>query len=905
MFHVEHLDRVERTLKTIRHAELDRLSAIVAEPHEHALILTGEPGSGKSTLLNGVHPDGVVVHRARISASEADIPYSGLSAIAAAFDDPSVANLSASLLATTGKGPAPSAAAAAFLTLLRAMGHSPAVLVVDDADLMDAESRAVLSMIAARLGGTGVHLIASMSSEQRADLLGAIPRFRLESLDADQSMHVASTLTDHRADRAVRNIIVGAANGNARALAEIATRLTEEQLVRAAPIELPFRLSPARIEPEGAEDLIQRLSCAHLHSEAVIAAEDANMLERLLSDGVVTRDRGFVHLTDPVLRSRVYWSMPLDRRRALHALAQEAEHDRAPGLACWHESQCDQAGVPAVTLAAAAARFAHEGHSWQAIELAERALAHCHPTPSLADPLLELASAYFLNGEPAFAERYARWARRASVGHETLAPIAALRVLSTFVGTRRVSVDNPDYAILVAHGSEATTYLPRLAAVHAERWEHAPAHRLLARAAAAANAGARPGPGSQPSSTTAPDRASSHGPSSLRELVGMQVAALEGDAEPAKAIIARIGGRNRPGTASPVELLMLGRSLTFLDRNHDARQALHAVLSGEPAAPPLLEEYARAYLTELEIRAGRQLEAAALIERNRHARGRADHPLEQLLLAWRRFALGDVDLDVAELHRQFAFDDPAIAARLAVYQGQAALADGRFDEAVAVLRTAANAATAFPNPSLLRYDVDLVEAYVLTGRYEEGLAHARDFARRAERFRTPWTRQAAARIEALLAPGEESLAAFDRALRLATPPDLMFERARTFMSWAERLSGLGRSVEADEQRRSARAVFTQLGTVQWIARTDHPRPMAGRPAHPVLSTLSDDERRVVDLVRQGLRNKEIAAMLYVSLRTVEVRLTRIYQRLGIGSRAQLISALAEAGSEFELLPRSG
>lgn len=888
MFHVEHLDRVEHTVTTIRRAELDRLAAIVAEPHEQALILTGEPGSGKSTLLNGVHPAGYAVHRARVSPSERDIPYSGLSAIAASFDDPAVANLSASLLARTGTGPTPSAAAAAFLTLLRATGPSPAVLIIDDADLMDAESRAVLSMIAARLGGTGLHLIAAMNSEQRADLLGAIPRFRLESLDADQSMRVASVLTEHRADRAVRNIIVGAARGNARALAEIATRLTEDQLVRAAPIELPFRLAAVRTEAE-VDPLLARLSCAHLHSAAAIAAEDADTLERLLSDGIVTREREYVHLSDPVLRARVYWSLPLDRRRALHAEAERAERDHDAGLARWHASHRDASTTPDAELVAASARFAHAGHGWQAIELAERALAQCHPTPTLAAPLLDLASAFFLHGEPAYAERYARWSRRVSGGRATHAPVSLLRVLSTFVATRRLSVDTADYATLVAHGHEDAGHLTQLAAAHSERWEHAEARRLLDRATALRGPSAGEGPAS----------------ASLHELVELQVAALEGDATPARELIARIGNRNRPGVASTIELLMLGRSLTFLDRNHDARQALHAVLSAEPAPPSLLEEYARAYLTELEIRAGRHLEAAALIERNRHARGRADHPLEQLLLAWRRLALGDVDLDVAELHRQFAFDDPAIAARLAVYQGQAALADGRFDDAVAVLRTAAAAGAAFPNPSLLRYDVDLVEALLLSGRYDEAVTQARHFAGRAERFRTPWTRQAGARIEALLTPGEASLAVFDRALKLATPPDLMFERARTFMSWAERLSDLGHESEADEQRRSARAVFTQLGTVQWIARTDRSRSSGAGRAHPVLSTLSADERRVVDLVRQGLRNKEIAAMLYVSLRTVEVRLTRIYQRLGVGSRAQLISALAEAGAEAAVLPRSG
>jgi len=890
MFSVERRDRVEHTVTAIRRAELDRLAAIVAEPHEHALILTGESGSGKSALLNRIRPDGYAVHRVRVSPSEQGIPYAGLSAIAATFEDPAVANLSASLLARTGTGPSPSAAAAAFLTLLRAARPSPAVLVVDDADLMDPESRAVLSMIAGRLGGTGLHLIAAMSSEQRADLLGAIPRFRLESLDADQSMRVATALTDHRADQAVRNIIVGGARGNARALAEIAGRLTEEQLVRAAPIELPFRLSAEWTEAQEGE-LVARLSCAHLHSEGALSAEVgvADALEQLVSDGAAAREGVYIHLTDPVLRSRVYWSLSPERRRALHAAAERAEREHDAGLAAWHTSHRDQSATSPKELVEAAARFAHAGSRWQAVELAERALTRGRPTPALVAPLLDLAGGFFLHGEAAYAERYSRWSRRASNSQEARSPVSLLRVLSTFVATRRLSVDTPEYAMLVADGQEDASQLTQLAAVHAERWEHAHARRLLDRATALRT----------PAQVAAPTVAGLH------ELVSMQVAALEGDVEPAKALISRIGGRRRPGVASTVELLMLGRSLTFLDHNHDARQALHAVLNAEPAPPLLLEEYARAYLTELEIRAGRHLEASALIERNRHARGRADHPIEQLLLAWRRLALGDVDLDISELHRQFAFDDPALAARLAVYQGHAALAERRFDDAVAVLRTAAAAGAAFPNPTLLRYDVDLVEAYMVTGRHQEALTQARDFGRRAERFRSPWTRHAAARIEALLTPGEASLEAFERALKLATPPDLMFERARTFVSWADRLDELGRSAEAEEQRSSARAVFTQLGAVQWLARTEHTVPSSTRPTHPVLSTLSADEQRVVDLVRQGLRNKEIAAMLYVSLRTVEVRLTRIYQRLGVASRAQLISVLAEAGAGPAALPRSG
>ena len=78
------------------------------------------------------------------------------------------------------------------------------------------------------------------------------------------------------------------------------------------------------------------------------------------------------------------------------------------------------------------------------------------------------------------------------------------------------------------------------------------------------------------------------------------------------------------------------------------------------------------------------------------------------------------------------------------------------------------------------------------------------------------------------------------------------------------------------------------------------RRRASRPcrstSHPLLTALSPDEQRVVALVRQGKRNKEIAAELFVSLRTVEVRLTRIYQRMGVSSRAHLISILADDAS---------
>ena len=108
--------------------------------------------------------------------------------------------------------------------------------------------------------------------------------------------------------------------------------------------------------------------------------------------------------------------------------------------------------------------------------------------------------------------------------------------LSTFVATRRLSVDTADYATLVAHGHEDAGHLTQLAAAHSERWEHAEARRLLDRATALRGPSAGEGPAS----------------ASLHELVDLQVAALEGDAAPARELIARIGNRNRPGVASTI-----------------------------------------------------------------------------------------------------------------------------------------------------------------------------------------------------------------------------------------------------------------------------------------------------------------------------------------------------------------
>ena len=87
-------------------------------------------------------------------------------------------------------------------------------------------------------------------------------------------------------------------------------------------------------------------------------------------------------------------------------------------------------------------------------------------------------------------------------------------------------------------------------------------------------------------------------------------------------------------------------------------------------------------------------------------------------------------------------------------------------------------------------------------------------------------------------------------------------------------------------------MFERAGAVPWLALTSETK--AGEPgedALPALSSLTEAELRLARLVGQGASNQEAAAKLYLSVKTVEARLTRIYQKLDVRSRAQLATAL--------------
>ncbi len=197
-------------------------------------------------------------------------------------------------------------------------------------------------------------------------------------------------------------------------------------------------------------------------------------------------------------------------------------------------------------------------------------------------------------------------------------------------------------------------------------------------------------------------------------------------------------------------------------------------------------------------------------------------------------------------------------------------------------------------PGLTRFVPDFVEALVSLGRLDEAEDHLTWFTANAERLQRASARGAAARCSGFLAAARgasaEALAAFEEALEHHDAAPMPFDRARTLLA-------LGSARRRAKERRAARAaleeardVFGSLGARVWERRAVAELGRIGGRA-PSAGELTPVERRVAELVAAGRTNKEVAGVLFLSTRTVEGHLSRVYGKLGVRSRVELARKL--------------
>ena len=165
-----------------------------------------------------------------------------------------------------------------------------------------------------------------------------------------------------------------------------------------------------------------------------------------------------------------------------------------------------------------------------------------------------------------------------------------------------------------------------------------------------------------------------------------------------------------------------------------------------------------------------------------------------------------------------------------------------------------------------------------------------DVGARADAVDRASIRATTARGRALLAAarGEAAAAATfaDEALTHHARADIPFERARSFLVKGQIHRRAKEKLLARAAIQSAVAVFDELGATVWAARArDELMRVNIRPGAPL--DLTESERRVAELAASGLTNKQVAEASFISPKTVEANLARVYRKLGISSRAEL------------------
>ncbi|MER7580794.1 AAA family ATPase [Kitasatospora sp. NPDC097691] len=363
----------------------------------------------------------------------------------------------------------------------------------------------------------------------------------------------------------------------------------------------------------------------------------------------------------------------------------------------------------------------------------------------------------------------------------------------------------------------------------------------------------------------------------------------------------------RAGAESPVDLVQLCGATLILGRDEETAELAAELISearakGTVGVMPTLQFF----LAEAELFHGRHRDAElTATEALGLARDTGQHQwVSQLtaLLAYVAALDGRTDHCTALAATALATTGPqsaAPAAGLPWVQWALALLDlgqGRAGDAADRLHTL----TTGPHRhhvSATRAVPDLVEAAVRLGTPERAAEPYERYARWAVAADRPWAEALRLRCQALLGPDELAETAYRAALDLHEPGHRPFEQARTALLYGEWLRRTRRRTDARPHLRAALETFDRLAAHPWAARartelsaTGTPAPTP-TPAGTPQSPLTPQELQIARLAAQGLTNRDIAAQLFLSPRTVAHHLYKAYPKLNITSRTELTAVL--------------
>jgi DNA-binding CsgD family transcriptional regulator len=893
------------------------------------LVVRGEAGIGKTALLQDARDRAADMHVLSASGveSESELPFAAMHQLVRPalghidrLPAPQAAALGGALGLAEGGGQEHFLVFAACLSLLSELAERrPVLCLVDDAHWLDAASADALRFVARRLDAEGIVLLfGAREGDVRTFAAPELPSLVLAGLDREAATTLLARGAGVDAAPAVRDSLLEQTRGNALALLEVPSVLTSDQLAGAEPLPeaLPMTrqvegvfLERVRRLPEESQRVLLVAAADDLGSLAIVslAARQLGIDQRALDvaeqAGLVTGHGNRLEFRHPLVRSAVYEAATSTDRRAAHgALAAAlADHHEQADRRAWHLAasvlEPDESIVRALEDAARRAE-ARAGHM-----AASRALERAADLS--ADPvergrrLVAAARAASFAGSDARAVGLAEQALPLVDEPVSGAEIARVRAFAQrtrgrpadgipmlLEAAREVSIADPRKALELlfsafSSGSDsaneaALIEAPALAATVTPPPDDEEAVLL---------AGLLAGLGAMVAGDTA------RGSALLDETLASEAAWKDArNALWASACALWLG--------DDVRTAALADRAAELARQRGALGILGEALSVQAAVRGYVQRYDEAVVAAEEaIRCARELGSSNLVLfplsiialvaaiRGEDATA-AEHAEEILRVATER----GIALRAATATRVLAFMDLGRGRWSAALERYLALADEArgFRDAFTVLLTTP----------------DLVEAAVRADRREVASAALPRFDAWAEHSGAAWARSRAASCRGLLADGAAAAEHFDEALRVhgAERP---FDRARVHLLYGEHLRRERHRTEARIHLRAALEAFEAFRAEPWAERARTELRASGETARrrdpSTVSQLTPQEIQIARLVSEGLSNKEVAAQLFLSPRTIDSHLRNIFGKLGISSRTAL-ARLSLADSASEALP---
>jgi DNA-binding CsgD family transcriptional regulator len=879
------------------------------------LVLRGEPGIGKTALLRYLveAASNFTVVRCAGIESEMELPFAGLHELCSpllsgvdALPDAQRRALGVALGLEYGQSPDRLLVALGALGLLSAASEGgPLLCVVEDAHWLDQASAQVLGFVGRRLLAEPIALaFAARAPVTEPDHLMGLPELRLEGLDVASARALLDSVSTTRVDEHLRARIIDETRGNPLALLELGARMgavgftgsfaraadeatlshriEDEYVARlnALPPDTQVMMLLTAADSVGDRALIERAANRlRLGVDAVDAAEETG----LVSVGASIRFR------HPLLRSAVYRAASAERRRAVHrALAEVTDPDSDPDRRAWHHAYAvsDHDENVASELIGSADRAQRRGGAAAAAAFLERAVALTPDIAGRSSRALVAAESKYAAGDLAGAHALLAMADSAHLSQLEHAKVDLLRGQISFTQH---------------HGGDAPALLLK-AATSLE-----PLDVELAR-------------GAYLQALMATSYAGRFGETKVRLDIGHAALSLPLDPVP-----------------TPTQLLVRGMATRMTE--------------GYVAAAPTLKEAVRQYRNGppdpgyvgycLNLMAMNLCDDEAWYSMVTGAVGLAR---EKGMLSWLPFGLDSLaeffvhagELARAEsLMHEVSRIDPVvtevtslqIALLVAAWQGDAVKAEKAMRElteaatargegwlldlvdfAKAVLDNGladfAPAGDAAENASrkgdfvprfTFRSLFELVEASVRLGDSDRARSATEQLTTFATASGTDLALGMAVRSQALLVEGNAADDLHREAIERLSRSKMRVYLARAELSYGEWLRRRNRRVDARIQLRSAHAALTAIGANGFAERARRELQATGeklrRRTDLTAAELTPQEQQVAHLARERKTNSEIGAELFLSPRTVEWHLRRIFAKLEIGSRRELDAAL--------------